>query len=49
MHLMQHLSHHSRKQTIFHASLTEVPTKGSNPYVTHNQRIGLISILIVFF
>ena len=48
MHLMQHLSHHSRKQTIFHPSLTEVPTKGSNPVVTHNQRIGLISILIVF-
>ena len=41
MHLMQHLSHHLRKQTPFSPHLQKAPAKESNPVITRNRRIAM--------
>ena len=40
MHLMQHLSHHLRKQTRSHLNYGSASAKGGNPIITRNRRIG---------
>ena len=47
MHLMQHLSHHLRKQTPL-SRLTYGRAKGSNLALTRNQRISIKTWIFMF-
>ena len=43
MNLMQHLSHHLRKQHLSRLTYGRAPAKGSYRVVTRNRRIGYIN------